>query len=141
MSAAEMIAAAIEKLQALRDASTPGPYGVEDDWQPPQWKDSGWTYVRVVAGEPNPISGIRGMVLSTDGTLPGSEGKARTLANAELIVTLHRTIDPDLEFLRAAAETGISDTAVTNPEQFKGAGAVLYRAAVNLARAILREAS
>ena len=132
MNAAETIAAAIEKLEALRDAGTPGPYGFEDGWQPPQWKDSGWTYVRVVAGEPNRISGIRGMVLSTDGTLPASEGKARTLADAELIVTLHRTIDAQLAILRVGINEISPHDDTTEP---------ITEAAFRLARAILGEAS
>jgi hypothetical protein len=100
MNAAETIQAAIEKLEALKESATPGPFGFEDGWQPPQWKSIGHTYVRVVAGKPNHISGIRSMVLSTDGAMPGSEGKRRTLADAELIVTLHRTIDAQLTILR-----------------------------------------
>lgn len=140
MNAAETIAAAIEKLEALRDAGTPGPYGFEDGWQPPQWKDSGWTYVRVVAGEPNRISGIRGMVLSTDGTLPASEGKARTLADAELIVTLHRTIEPiltilqrDIQIRARYSEDGVPLEAWESAVERAGD--------LNLARAILGEAS
>ncbi len=125
MNAAETIQAAVDKLERLRAAATSGPFGFEDGWQPPQWKDQGWTYVRVVAGEPNSISGVRSMVLSTDGTLPGSEGKRRTLADAELIVTLHRTIDAQLDFLRtvrglagAQIKGELAELVIGHGEQF-----------------------
>lgn len=119
MSAAEAIAAAIEKLERERTASNP--------------TGETWRAADSITGE---YSTIRATSALGNDAIVATE---LTREDAVLAVTLHRTIDPDLEFLRAAAETGISDMVVTNPEQFKGAGAVLYRAAVDLARAILGE--
>jgi hypothetical protein len=73
----------LDAIRQRADAATPGPWAVEDGWQPPQWLDLGYTYARVVAGKPNPISGIIAPVLQTNGSLPGSDRKVADLADAE----------------------------------------------------------
>jgi hypothetical protein len=111
---AETIAAAIEKLEHLRSRGSDGPWRVD--------------------------------VLSrTNGTVAVSNEVGRYVAHyvaepdAERIVTLHRTIDAQLAILRTALGAGISDMVVLNPDKFRGVGAVLYRAAFDIARAILGE--
>jgi len=102
----QRIEAAIQRLETLRDRSTPGPWAVEDGWQPPQWDVH--TYVRVVGGEPNKISGIRHPIASTNGAESQSAMKRQTLAEAHLIVTLHRTIDAQLAILRHSLARALS---------------------------------
>lgn len=105
MTAAETIAAAIEKLEAQRHASTPGPwiaYDMSDDHK-------GWWWVWQESALP-----FFGGVLQIDhtddfgdgGTPVGSAERTgnrdgeQERTDAELIVTLHRTIDAQLAILR-----------------------------------------
>lgn len=61
-------------MQAKTDAATPGEWAVDDGWKHPQWPEV-VTYTRVVAGEPNPISGIRQPVVTTEGAIHDSDSK------------------------------------------------------------------
>jgi hypothetical protein len=89
MSAAETIQAAIEKLERLRDSSSPAPWIADEDtlYTTEKWKNA---YGRVM---PRPIFMAEGNYVS---------GYAYIEADAELILTLHRTIDAQLSALEAA---------------------------------------
>lgn len=128
MTQAEEIQTAIDKLTALKASSTPGPWDIEDGWKPPQWNEH--TYARVVAGQPNPISGIRSPVVSTNGSAPGSAAKRRDLADADLVITLHATIDAQLTILaKALADENMAATHTWfNAGQLTRPGLLLARA-------------
>lgn len=86
MNAEETIAAAIEKLEKLRGAATPAP----------------WDFY---GGEPfgYGIGFPVGLVVHRDEI---------TDEDAELIVTLHRTIDAQLAILQESKTWGISDATI-----------------------------
>ena len=107
MSNQARISAAIEKLERLKAESTPGP----------------WTYRERVLGLPNTT------ISAGDGVHVGyATPMHATAANAHLIVTLHRTIDAQLELLRLAQKYGELDA---------GSGSRFIAGAVKLADAIL----
>ena len=81
MTAVEEIQAAIEKLTAQRDESTPGPWAVDDaDKCSVYTIDGGAT------------------ILQPEDWYP--RGDNRPAGNAQLVLTLHRTIDAQLAILR-----------------------------------------
>ena len=81
MTAVEEIHAAIEKLTAQRDKSTPGPWAVDDtDKCSVYYIDGGAT------------------ILQPEDWYP--RGDNRPAGNAQLVVTLHNTIDAQLAILR-----------------------------------------
>lgn len=117
MNAADTIAAAIEKLEALKVDSHPGP------WE--HWPEAGDIEIhvpsypdgeRIIATAVRPRGGW-GAPIYQDNYEP----------NADLIVTLHRTIDAQLTILR----TGKQFAEIT-PNTFT-------RVALDLALAILGE--
>ena len=121
MSAIETIQAAIEKLETLREKSTPRPWtAMEYDSNP---GDQG---VPIIGG--GEIGSMEGHLTAYTMTLGSEE---RSVIDAELIVTLHRTIDPNLATLRAAlVETDFVLSKAEKP---------YWHAAVALAREILWE--
>jgi len=85
VSAVERMQAAIEKLEALKAASTPGP-----------WRLTRAQHVtHAIYGE-QPGQEVIGATPRYGGLWSADDG--------ELIVTLHRTIDAQLEVLRSAAD-------------------------------------
>lgn len=85
-TAVETIQAAIEKLEALKAESTPGP------WH--DWEDDLTNEVDVWHDQEQ-----RSHIANC-----GVAGMPRVEADADLIVTLHRTIDAQLAILRHAIE-------------------------------------
>jgi hypothetical protein len=115
MKAAETIAAAIEKLEGLKGASTPG-----------EW---------VVRGASIHGTSRKYQPLIDAGDFASSAERFENPVDAELLVTLHGTIDAQLRILTIASEDieqhGDSEMAVEG----------IYRPELLLARAILGEAS
>ncbi|MFF2054149.1 hypothetical protein ACFVU2_21260 [Leifsonia sp. NPDC058194] len=111
MTAAETIAAAIEKLEGLRSASSPGP-----------WR---------IATSPYDVD-----LVSCEGSalLSGGEGYGwfREDADLDAVVTLHRTLDPVLAILRDSLRN--IEVVGEGPRAPLG-----IPEAFNLARAILGE--
>lgn len=76
----------VEELRWLSTAATPGDWTVDEGrWAPPGWED-GTAYLRIVAGDPNPVSGIYPPVLSTGGAPEGTPEDARHYADTNLTV-------------------------------------------------------
>ena len=87
MNPVERLRAAIEKLEWLRDHSTPGPWAIDDN-------DAAiFTFGPTVAG------GTIAYVNTDQRT-----GDRRPYGDASLIETLHRTIDAQLAILRSAVK-------------------------------------
>ena len=93
MNAVEKLKAAIEKLETLKAETTPGPW-TTDSWFPGVAfeYDSYWN---LAGPEYTATSGVY---------LDGEPSIPIQAATADLIVTLHRTIDAQLAILRNAAE-------------------------------------
>ena len=88
--------------EALLADITPGRWGVRPGWTPAEYDDA--TYVQVVVGEANPVSGIREPVAHTNGARHGSAAATRDAANARFIAaapTLVRDLLIDLRAARA----------------------------------------
>ena len=121
MSAIETIQAAIVKLEQLKADCTPGEWwAMEYDSNP---GDQG---VPIIGGDE--LGSLGGHLTAYTMTLGSEE---RSVIDAELIVTLHRTIDPNLATLRAAlVETDFVLSKAEKP---------YWHAAVALAREILWE--
>lgn len=129
MGAAETIAAAIEKLEQQKADSTPGPWDFEYTDESievnagtarTQWNE-GHT-----SGFPASSWTTTDRILEVD-VYDLDENEADLIAgNAELIVTLHRTIDAQLAILRDGAELEANEGMV-------------YWTTLDLARAILGE--
>jgi hypothetical protein len=91
MSATERLHAAIEKLERLRAESTPGPWVSEvSDYNDYEFGPYQGANIRDVADE-------------IDRTPDRGWEPALKVADAEMIVTLHRTIDAQLEILAYGA--------------------------------------
>jgi len=116
VNAQETIAAAIEKLERLRDDSTPGPWAL-DICSPSIW----------TAGET-----VLGGTIA-DINYDQQTGDHHPKEDGELIVTLHRTISAQLAILRQAHAELEPFAGVRLPDD-----AVQHE--LDLARAILREA-
>ena len=122
MSAVETIQAAIEKLEMLRTKSTPRPWtAMEYDSNP---GDRG---VPIIGG--GEIGSMEGHLTAYTMTLGSEE---QSVIDAELIVTLHRTIDAQLALLRAAQD---------DYNQYGGKPSPFFANDVALAIAILGEES
>ena len=119
MSNQARISAAIEKLERLKAESTPGPWASVQDGQHA-------TLVRRPPKSENAIHTPADIPLHWD----GGYGYDPTMeaSDADLIVTLHRTIDAQLELLRLALKYGELDA---------GSGSRFIAGAVKLADAIL----
>jgi hypothetical protein len=115
VNAAETIAAAIEKLEAKRDAATPGSWLLQGETVYGSLRDS----------EDGPI---RPWIAEADEP------------NADLIVTLHRTIEPLLNHLRQAA-LGYAGMTPMPTENGHDGREVVYGFELYLARVILGEVS
>lgn len=139
MNAAETITAAIEKLESQKADSTPGPWDFE-------YTDES---IEINAGtartrwnEDHTFGFPPGSWRSTDRILEVDvddldEDEADLIAgNAELIATLHRTIDAVLTILDQALGGARDIDAGATPDE-----PALTRAALDLARAILGEVS
>lgn len=98
MNAADTIRAAIERLEVQRLAAFPGP------WTALHSGPAHGDHSYVTADDEAIVS-----ISANDGT--DEEFRAPT---ADLIVTLHRTIDPQLDLLRLAA--GYYGARITGPE-------------------------
>lgn len=109
MTALDEITAAIDRLTALRDASTPGPWEFREE--SPSMNGRNWTMR---------TKGVAGIQISAHEYRHGTE-------NTELIVTLHETIDPLLAIMSLAVEYG---------ELAEGSGSRFTTHALALARAI-----
>lgn len=86
MTPVERLEAAIKRLEQLRDAATPKPWHAQEDDLTNEvdvWHDQEW----------------RSHVANV-----GVAGEPRVIADAELVATLHRTIDAQLAILRDSAE-------------------------------------
>jgi len=70
--------------ELILDAITPGPWAIEPGGAAPAC-DPDTTCIRVVAGEPNAISGIRSKVVSTDVARLQSDGAVQNELNATFI--------------------------------------------------------
>ena len=114
MNADDLRAVAAD-IREKANAATPGPWAVDPDrWAPPGWREE-VGYLRIVAGEPNPISGIRKKVVSTDGAEAGSDRDRLNYANAAHIVawspTVALAIADWLDVAALTADTEIRDSA------------------------------
>ena len=128
MTPAELLQAAIDKLERLKADSTPGPWWhwpeagdieIYSDWRDPAHRGG----EVVIAPRIRPRDGWgRDAVIYRDNYEP----------NAELIVTLHRTIDAQLAILRAAVK---NEDVRRSDRLWSGA---LSNTALALADAILR---
>lgn len=95
MSAAETLQAAIDELEALKAESSPGPWEIEE---PGEYFNPKWDDVRVMrAREGNEPDYDRYII--RDGSYAADAG-GFSQPDAELIVTVHRTIDAQLAILR-----------------------------------------
>ncbi len=91
MTADDLRAVAAD-IREKANAATPGPWAVDPDrWAPPGWREE-VGYLRIVAGEPNPISGIRQKVVSTDGADSGSDHDRLHYADARHIADWHPAV-------------------------------------------------
>lgn len=117
MNAADTIRAAIERLERQRDAASESAYGAWEITPPSRPGEHAWL----------PALSIAVVTSAWDACIEP--------AAAELIVTLHRTIDAQLVILREGEKT------LTELESIGFGGGVLGRAesAWRLARAILGE--
>ena len=95
MSAVEEIRAAIVKLTELKAESTPGPWELEP---PGKYFDPRWDDTRIMHAANRPTDPNYDRYLFRDGSYAEDSG-GLGLADAELIVTLHRTIDAQLHIL------------------------------------------
>jgi len=122
MNAAETIQAAIDRLAYLNAATAPGPWSLGA----PEFPWSSWDEGDVpVVVNVEQLFSDRPAFLHHPGSFAESDGGFDRL-DADLIVTLHRTIDAQLAILRAQLHIW--------------EGSIAYRAAVlDLARAILGE--
>ena len=124
MSAVETIQAAIERLETLREKSTPRPWtAMEYDSNP---GDQG---VPIIGG--GEIGSMEGHLTAYTMTLWNEE---QSMIDADLIVTLHRTIDAQLAILNDAV-VWFNDSCC-DEHGMKGSAPALL-----LARAILGEES
>lgn len=139
MSAVEEIEAAIEKLETLKAHSVPGP------WK--HWPEAG--DIEIYTDAPNPRSASSEYIVAAQ-VRPRNDFGGKIYVdnyepNAELIVTLHSTIEAQLAILRAALSE-IHDTE-TDPTATYSDGrhmsgermlkvTALGRASLELARAI-----
>ena len=117
-----------EQVRALAESGTPGPWGVDPDrWAPPGWEpDMG--YLRVVAGEPNKISGIRQPIVSTNGALHRSNRDRGNYADAAKIVAAVNALGPLADLIEAIDMYG---ALPAKPAQWEG---VLIEGAIFAAR-------
>ena len=128
MSAVETIQAAIERLETLRDKSTPRPWtAMEYDSNP---GDQG---VPIIGG--GEIGSMDGHLTAYTMTLGSEE---QSVIDAELIVILHRTIDAQLEILQECRDFYANSQAIGMPDTEM---AEYYGNTVALAAAILGEES
>lgn len=95
MNAAETISVAIDKLERLKVESAPGPWELEPTgvYFDPRWDD-----VRVMRARDGDEPAYDRYIIR-DGSYAADAGGFRQ-PDAELIVTLHRTIDAQLDWLR-----------------------------------------
>lgn len=91
----ETIRAAIERLEKLKSDSTPGPWHSPDE---DGWIESHAGYAVMADDDMNHLGGPNGRASQVEYEHP---------ANGELIVTLHRTIDAQLEILRLGLDLPI----------------------------------
>ncbi|UAJ79988.1 hypothetical protein IT072_02605 [Leifsonia sp. ZF2019] len=126
MNAQETITAAIEKLEGLKAASVPGPW----HWWNLEAIDQGWT-----DNGPN-LEGANGQTVLCGW---GNDAWGISVAgeDADLIVTLHRTIDAQLALLKELLH--IAETAGWSEEEFPSKPG--HEHGLLLARSILGEAS
>ena len=134
MTAVERLEAAIAKLEQLKADSTPGPW----DWQHSS-VHGGQVLAEQVVNQPG---------VSGDFTLVSAD--TYLAADCHLIVTLHRTIDAQLDLLRAGleviSEVEADPNAVYSDGRRMSGGRILKmspegRALIGLADAILGDNS
>jgi len=139
VSAAETIQAAIDKLETQRAASTTGPWIVHDmgDSTYTSANNKGWWWIwqesalpfygGVMEVDHRDDFGPGGSPVGVASRTDNDDGE-KERADADLIVTLHRTIDPQLAILRESHHRAADE------------GRIVYNdPAVELARAILGE--
>lgn len=139
MTPAETIAAAIEKLEQQKADSTPGPWDFEYSDESIE-VNAGTARTRWNEGHTSGIPAsswkTTDRILDVD-VYDIEEDEADLIAgNAELIVVLHRTIDPDLKLLRAGLN--VAEFIEARQEPFLQSD--VLDLALDLAHAILGEA-
>jgi len=95
--------------ELILDAITPGPWAIEPGWAAPAC-DPDTTCIRVVAGEPNAISGIRSKMVSTDVARPQSDGAVQNGLNATFIAGAPAAMRALIDELRGPSPTARSRT-------------------------------
>jgi len=102
--------------ELILDAITPGPWGIEPGWAAPAC-DPDTTCIRVVAGDPNAISGIRSKMVSTDVARPQSDGVVQNGLNATFIAGAPAAMRALIDELRG------TDQALSRNANSRGASA------------------
>lgn len=102
--------------ELILDTIPPGPWAIDPGGAAPAW-DPDTTCIRVVAGEPNAISGIRSKMVSTDVARTQSDGAVQNGLNATFIAGAPAAMRALIDELRG------TDQALSRNANSRGASA------------------